>query len=171
MSVSGISGVNFSNTEAMNEYCTLLDTLTKYGNHSDGFPPLFAAIKANDSEAIRLLLKHGASPNAHVLPNSMHSDMFTALDCAAAYGNRGIINLLIDAGAKINQEPGNSPLLMSVMHNNTETLKALVDRGADQFTKVFGMTLYDFAIQKGAKDAAVLLLSLGVNPENKIKPI
>lgn len=40
MTVSGISGINFSSTEATNEYFALLDTLTKYGNNSEGLPPL-----------------------------------------------------------------------------------------------------------------------------------
>jgi len=30
------------------------------------FPPLFFAVKAGDTEAVRLLLQYGASPNARV---------------------------------------------------------------------------------------------------------
>lgn len=176
MSVSGISGIDFSNIEAMNEYFLLLDTLTKYGNNEDGVPPLLAAIKSKDESAIKLLLRHGANPNAHVLPHAYSPNGAfprTALDFAAAFGDRDIVNLIIDAGAKTKQESDgpfgdldhlSSPLNYSIIYNNEETFKALVSRGA-AFDTPQCPDPWALVYMHGAIVGAKVLASYGLRPQ------
>ena len=73
------------------------DCLLKAGNDADatnpqGVTPLIAAIKKGDSEMVRLLLHHRASPNKS-------SNGITPLEAAYTKRNQTVIGLLKHAGA------------------------------------------------------------------------
>jgi ankyrin repeat protein len=134
---------------------SLIDVLIKYGNNPDGVPPLHYAIKCRDEKAIKLLLDHGASPNAqsHVFFELEGIDRteegwegisgmqgpLTAMDFAAAYGTPSIIRMLKEYGADINvtnQELNGlrfSPLFIAIKYNRLENISELISLGADKF--------------------------------------
>ena len=88
-------------------------------------------------ETMKTLLEHGAKVN--------HKDKHgrAALQDAAMYSGKEVINLLISYGADVNarDEHQSTPLHQAAMLNNIEAAKVLVENGADIFAK----TYYDFS--------------------------
>ena len=153
----------------------LVDLLIKYGNNPDGIPALHAAIKAKDENAVRLFLLHGANPNSKSrgdIPLNPESPLY-ALDYAAAYGNAAIVNLLIDAGATVNPLPillddniyqPCTPLIFAAGNNNSETILALVHKGANMFCECGNsvLTPLHHAARHNKLGAIKTLITLGV---------
>lgn len=125
----------------------LLDILVKYGNNPDGIPTLHYAIKMQDAEAVKLLLKHGVDANSHsqFTKDYEFHEPLTALEYAAYYGNLDIMNILINHGAKVNpelkfdsngylnKEESNrilTPLFFAAQNNQPKAIQLLVRRGA-----------------------------------------
>lgn len=77
-------------------------------------------IRTRDPGMTQYLLSRGADPNAH--PSSM-----TALEAAAFFGHLGIVQILLDAGAKLETR---SALSDAARHGHTEIVSYLLDRGA-----------------------------------------
>lgn len=105
-------------------------------------------------ELTRLLLNHGA-----IVTNAAFSNAcFTS---ASEWGDVSILQEMLDAAPSVIDSP-KCPLVSAVVGNSLETVKFLVDRGADVNVMSSGETvlevslLYDFAIteyllEKGAK--------------------
>jgi ankyrin repeat protein len=109
----------------------LLENGAKAG-HSDpvtGETPLHSALckdRAATLPVVRLLLAHGADPNAATKPG-MATDAFmrdsrtkgeTPLHRAAAFGSEEVLQLLLDAGAKVDAKDmnGDTPLAWASWH-------------------------------------------------------
>ena len=117
----------------------LLDTgadpnaANSYGTLED-FPVLGSAIVANNVEAVRLLIEHGADVNA------VDANGNAMLPWAAARGYTEIVELLLDAGADVNATmtlegiftgEDVSALYYAAAGNHVETAELLIARGAD----------------------------------------
>lgn len=99
---------------------------------------MVAAYKGN-REAVAALLAKGAEPNR---PG------WTALHYAASVGNVEIVRMLLEKSAYIDAEAPNktTPLMMAARGGHTDTMKLLVEEGADvSLRNSLGMTAADFA--------------------------
>ena len=83
-------------------------------------PPLFVAVMEENSEAVRVLMKHGARAG-------------DGLTGAVIKGKKKLLKLLLDCGADINQidSNGHNPLMLAVIANNARAVKWLIEFGAD----------------------------------------
>jgi tetratricopeptide (TPR) repeat protein len=95
-----------------------------------GKSPLMYAAQHNSLEAVRILLEHGANPNAAtIFPDdtctyTLRRANVTALHYAARYGSLDIVKALLDGGAlafvrtdeKVEQQPGQTALDWSRMY-------------------------------------------------------
>ncbi len=84
--------------------------------------------EANGVNVVRLLLEHGADPNAKSGPKQT-----TALHMASRRGTSGIAGALIDAGADLEAKDSNgqTPLRRAVNCGSVEVAALLIARGAD----------------------------------------
>lgn len=98
---------------------------------------MLAAFKGN-RDAVVALLDRGAQPNR---PG------WTALHYAASAGNLEIVRILLEKSAYIDAEAPNqtTPLMMAARGGHTDTMKLLVEEGADvALHNSLGMTAADF---------------------------
>jgi ankyrin repeat protein len=88
-----------------------------------GVTPLTAAASAGSSEIVRTLLKNGADPNLN-----------GPLEDASLKGFAGVVELLLDHGALVNQlnaASGTTALYAAASFGKGETVSLLLKRGAD----------------------------------------
>lgn len=121
-------------------------------------------------ELVRLLLDHGADPNAPV--------WVSALGFAAQSGQVAVVELLLTRGADINAITGRmsggdektTPLSMAVNAGRTQVVSLLLDRGAQSSSldKHFaGYNLLQLAAFHGHTDTVRLLLDRGFKIETR----
>lgn len=112
--------------------------------------PLATACKKQQPHQVRLLLKHGADPNA--LSGSEHNGPFSPLVYAIQVKNQEILRLLLaDPRTNVNQQLvfGSTALHFAVAQNNTDAVRRLLEAGADVLQKNNdGKTPLDQAFEK-----------------------
>jgi ankyrin repeat protein len=122
------------------------------------------------AESVRLLLEHGADPNARggrSRPNS-------PLSRAALRGDQAVASLIIAEGAKVNDDPDGSTALMAAVSNvDAEFTRFMLDRGANVDSRVlFQPTVNNgenrptplmIAADKSEIDLVTLLLKRGAS--------
>lgn len=93
-----------------------------------GCPILLRAAGRGHTEVVKVLLDNGADPNLR----SNWTGCGTALSAAARNGHTRIVKMLLNKGADVNYaEPfAREPLYAAVYSNNVETVKILLERGA-----------------------------------------
>lgn len=93
-----------------------------------GYTPLIAACGKGKLEIARALLEAGADPN-YVAPDGM-TPIKAAIPGAGRPFNRALLDMLLDAGAKLNTgcEP---PLHLAVAQGNADLVTYLIEHGAD----------------------------------------
>jgi ankyrin repeat protein len=123
---------------------------------------LARAAKAGNTDAVKALLKRGASVE--------DADYFSALLYAALDNRTETVRLLLDNGARINGiSNGNGPALgFAAMSGHIETVRLLLDRGADTEGKnSTHHTALILAAMHGHEDVFCLLLERGASLEAK----
>ena len=119
-------------------------------NGSDESPLMLAAIKGQ-TDLVKQLIARDADIN---------KPGWTALHYAASSGQVEIMKLLLEKYAFIDaQSPnGTTPLMMAAMYGSPQSVKLLLDEGADPLMKnQQNMTATDFAVQGQRPDAVELL--------------
>lgn len=122
---------------------SMLKLMLEYGadvnmtSQLNGQTPLFSAAAADNIDAMKLFLSHGADIKA--------KDHYgaTALHEAASFAQLSAIRLLLDAGASLDARDGEgqTPLYYAVERGRQDMVAALLDLGADiNATDVFGMS-------------------------------
>eukprot|EP00300_Choanocystis_sp_HF-7_P034257 c46895_g1_i1.p1 GENE.c46895_g1_i1~~c46895_g1_i1.p1 ORF type:complete len:214 (+),score=60.18 c46895_g1_i1:36-644(+) len=93
----------------------------------NGRNPLHFVSRTGDAETVKVLLQHGADPNAQ------DDNGWTALHSASRRGHSGVAELLLASGALCNltDESGWTALMVAVNNNATEVVKVLLNAGAD----------------------------------------
>ena len=131
-----------------------------------GDTPIYVATVKNHPDVAKLLLAHGANPNAKDAKIGK-----TALHLAAQLGHADIVKLLLAYGANVNARTkyGDTPLHLAAL-GHPKIVKLLLAHRADINAKsTYGRTpLYD-AAANGHSDIVKLLLAHGANPNIKDK--
>ena len=125
---------------------------------------LIQAVKQEDVEAVRALLKQRASVNA------TERDGFSALHWAAQRNNLQLVNLLLDAGAdaRATSRYHVSPLYLAALNGSAAIAGRLLDAGADpNGTAHEGQTMLMTAALTGRPDAVRLLLTRGARVDER----
>ena len=129
---------------------------------------LIAADNDGAAESVKLLLEHGADPDAHT---SQPARMNTPLIRAALRGDRVVVALLLEHAATLNDHPtGSSALVAAVNHADSALVAFLLDRGAKLGSQPpagtgagAGATPLMLAADRGAAELVTLLLGRGAN--------
>ncbi|MES2530232.1 MAG: ankyrin repeat domain-containing protein [Pseudomonadota bacterium] len=119
-------------------------------NASDESPLMLAAIKGQSDLVDKLLTRDAA----------VNKPGWTPLHYAASSGQLSIMKTLLDKYAFIDaQSPnGTTPLMMAAMYGSSESVKLLIEEGADPLMKnELGMTALSFAQQGKRPDAIEML--------------
>ncbi|XP_022143155.1 ankyrin-1 [Momordica charantia] len=125
-------------------------------SQSDAGTPLIWAAGHAQQEALKLLLEHRANPNAET------DDDITPLLSAVAAGSLACLDLLIQAGAKVNVSAGGAtPLHIAADSGNLEIINSLLQAGADpNATDEDGVKPIQVAAARGSREAIEILLPL-----------
>lgn len=133
--------------------CEIIELLIGLGANvnamSNYYSPLVLAVKGGHTEAVRLLIAHGAS-----------AQYDSALECAAQYAHDEIITILLDNGASVNANSG-APLALAAQHGNSATVILLLDRGAN--VHAGNDRALQWAAQHGQTEVITILLDRGAD--------
>ena len=138
----------------MQRNLTIARLLVERGAQLRNAGPLLMAATSGSTGIARLLLTSGADPSAR------DDDGTTALDIAVHRGNREIVQLLLDSGAKASAEL----LGDAVLKRQKDILETLLRNGADVNIRLpAGSTPLHDAALKGYDEIVILLLAHGAN--------
>jgi ankyrin repeat protein len=129
-----------------------------------------AADHYGSTESVKLLLEHGADPNAYGAAGRANSPLARA----AFHGDQSVASLLVAAGAKINDDPdGSSALMVAVTEDDAEFTRFMLDHGASVESHLLAQppvnngenrpTALMLAADKSEIDVVELLLQRGAN--------
>ncbi len=122
-------------------------------------PEILQATKAGAENRVEALLLSGVDPDSH------DGTDCTALEIAAARGDKRIVRLLIRYGATVNLEIGcRIPLLWAIWHGHLEIVRILIATGADvNHENKAGDTPLIAAINHHQLEIAKALIAAGAN--------
>ena len=134
-----------------------------------GTPDFHEACIVGDAEVVRAGLAHGQDVDQPA------ADGFTPLGLAVFFGQPGIAQLLINAGADLNRRASNpqqvAPIHAAVARNDLATLELLLARGADpDLPQAQQIRPLHEAAGAGRMAAAALLLLFGADPAAEADP-
>ncbi|KAJ1026771.1 hypothetical protein NDA16_002068 [Ustilago loliicola] len=142
------------------QYLLSLPSISAATYDLDGFSPLILAVMNGRTDAVRILLDHGAS----VEPRDA-TDLIP-LCLASSGGHADIVRLLLQKGAKITSNAeGLYPQALAARAGHADCVRLLVESGGDpnvpekgtQWTPTF------FAAESGHVDCLKVLLNAGCN--------
>ena len=124
----------------------------------DGTTPLMFAALRGDVESVKLLLDHGADPNA--------ANNIGATSLLWGAGDLEKVRLLLNAGANPNgrSKLGNTPLIVAAAYaDSSRAVKLLLEKGAELKAKNNrGNTALRSAVTAGDRETVKLLLARGI---------
>ncbi len=128
-----------------------------------GHTPLYYAVSFNETKAVELLLAHHADPNPRARSHTFASQVpDTPLENAAELGNRRVAEMLIEAGAKVNEHGPSGRTALHCANDQLDVIRLLIDKGADVNARDNeGTSALDAAVWYGSFDTVALLLAHG----------
>ena len=140
-----LSPSSSSSSSNEREEQALHEAFNSYGQNA----PLFEAVKSNDAELVRALLKDGINNiggggNGEKMTfynvNAEDDRGISPLIEATLLGNIHLVNLLISNGARAQPLPGfrHTPLRAACLTGNSQLIKLLLEKGADPNAKSEG---------------------------------
>jgi uncharacterized protein len=138
---------------ALNRNKMLINMITPFGTW------LHVACIEGQIEIVKLLVQLGLDIN-------IEAGTFNAgaINRAASEGHYDIVRYLLTCGAKMDiSEPDRNPLFAAIYGGHKDIVKLLLDSGIDASVRYTGdymknMDAYDFAIERGQKEIAEMLL-------------
>ncbi|MFA5293580.1 MAG: ankyrin repeat domain-containing protein [Phycisphaerae bacterium] len=142
------------------------ELLIEMGADVNKYEPLWKAVEAGDSTAVRVLVEHGAQMEAEGMNHS------TPLHLAAKNGNREIVEYLIARGADINRfnDSDETPLVLALENGHLKVTELLINKGAEVNLEVTRNPL-DYARKNGYIEIAKLIEEKGGASRNEIMKI
>ena len=137
-----------------------------------GFTPLMRAVLNGSVETVKTVMEFKPDLNAQTTDPDPNTSGSTALMYAVAKDRKEIVDMLLDAGADINESDVNvGPALTWAAYYDREELVAdLLERGADpNVSNSVGGTPLIVAATKGSTRIVRQLLEHGADPEAKSK--
>lgn len=128
---------------------------------------LAKAITEGDVAAVVSALKEGASPRESAWRKTVLPRQPTPLLLAVQSGSRPIVELLLDAGAPVDEDTTswNSPLAVACHAGDTEMVELLLEKGADiNYARAGHSTPLEEAAFCSRGDLVALLLERGARP-------
>ncbi|MFZ5988966.1 MAG: ankyrin repeat domain-containing protein [Bacillota bacterium] len=127
------------------------------------YKALNQAIAYNRAKAVKVILNHIENPD-------YTANSYSPLVNAARQGNREIVKMLIDKGAKVyvsDNSPG-SPLYHAVMYGRRDVVKLLLDNGADPNLNEIPIILGIPQYEDNLAEIARLLVLKGADPKGNL---
>ena len=124
--------------------------------------PLYYMSLLGLGEVCQRLVDAGANPN------TVGGLFWSPLQAAAKQGHRGVVELLLKAGGKTdNQESGGEPaLVLAAADGHESVVQSLLANGADvNIRSTVSATALGYAAQNGHEKTVQLLLDAGADPE------
>ncbi len=167
---SGFDVESFVEAAGEGDYDTVFN-MVKNGvdvnaKNSKGQTALMRAVYNRQQDIVRLLLTHKADPEIRT------PDGNSVLVNAARVGDRGIVELLLDAGVDINEQDadpaGVTAINIAAYRENVQVFNLLLERGADySIPSANGFTPLLSAVKSGNLPIARKLLAKGADLEHK----
>lgn len=134
----------------------LLSKVVDVDSQSDAGTPLIWAAGHGQPDAVKVLLEHNANPNAET------DDNITPLLSTVAAGSLPCLELLIQAGAKVNISVGGvTPLHIAADNGSLEIINCLLKAGADpNVIDEDGLKPIQVAAARGNRGAVEILFPL-----------
>ncbi|PSS35792.1 Ankyrin-1 like [Actinidia chinensis var. chinensis] len=134
----------------------LLSKSVDVDSQSDAGTPLIWAAGHGQQDAVKVLLEHHADPNVET------DDGITPLLSSVAAGSLACLELLIQAGAKVNVTAGGAtPLHIAADNGSPELINCLLKAGADpNVTDEDGLKPIQVAAVRGNRKAVEILFPL-----------
>jgi len=97
------------------------------------FTPLAVAVARDDKRMVKMLLEHGANPNATTHADGALPARDIVLGTAAENGDVEVIRLLLTAGGQVNARSGMgvTPIMLAARDNHAAAVRFLIGQGAD----------------------------------------
>lgn len=140
----------------------LLTRLVKRGadlNHRQtgtGLTPLHMAAQKDRSWTLERLVKLGADPNA--VDAQGRTPLHTAVINSSLHTVRELLSFKVNVNARIGQD-GETPLMLAAKRNQTDMIRALLDKGADPLlTDTFNRTAFHLIPAYGGSSYAENML-------------
>jgi ankyrin repeat protein len=151
---AGLSGLILAVREPSLKVAEVLvgwpQTKVEIRNDKDESPLMLASLKGHLS-LVKKLVERDADVN---------KTGWTALHYAASGGHLQVIDFLLENSAYIDAESpnGTTPLMMAAMYGSPESVKLLIQAGADLNVKnMQGMTALDFAVRADRQNSKELI--------------
>lgn len=126
------------------------------------FTPLHQVSFSGNLKVAKLLIDHGADPNANGINGTiLHEIIYRKLESGTE-----MAKLLLEGGAKINQKfsYGNTELHLAALNDCADIIPLLVKHGADvNAVNEYGHTPLYYAARHGHRKAAEALIAAGAN--------
>lgn len=146
--------------------------------YSGGAPLIALAARAGSIETLRYLISAGADLNASTPVNEtplMLAAYFREDGNASVERHDAAVRLLVEAGASLENVPGNyTPLAYAAYNNRQRALRYLIERGARLDADASGGTVYVntplmMASIQGNRDVVRTLLVAGADPLIRVR--
>jgi ankyrin repeat protein len=137
-----------------------------------GFTPLMRAVLNGSEEAVKTVMEFKPDLNAQTTDPDPNTSGSTALMYAVAKDRKDVVDLLLDAGAGINESDAvvGSALTWAAAYDREEIVTDLLERGADpNVVNSVGGTPLIVAASKGNPRIVQMLLDHGADPQTKMK--
>eukprot|EP00744_Colponema_vietnamica_P016963 GILI01023816.1.p1 GENE.GILI01023816.1~~GILI01023816.1.p1 ORF type:complete len:442 (+),score=155.43 GILI01023816.1:55-1380(+) len=139
--------------EALTSLGATVEQSSQYGT------PLQWAVTNGRTDAVKTLLRLGASPNGSNAPNCQFPP---PLVLCCSHGATELVRMLVEFGADVNaqDQQGWTPLQCAAESGHLDLVKLLVQKGADPNVVTHGQTARDLALQYVHADVASYLAPL-----------
>lgn len=128
--------------------------------YDPAIPPLFTAALIGDYNEVKRLLREGVEVES-VNPKTN----LTALQVASSQEDSRIVQLLLDAGARVSagKDQDSTPIGEAVRAGNLENFKLLREAGASLSGRCYGMTLLHWTASCGYEELTKVLVEAGLD--------
>lgn len=173
----GIGGTTSLMLAAKNGYTEIVELLVDADNNinaqqSDGITVLHWAINEHtNTNLVKILLAKGANPHLTYRDSEGIKDVTPLMD-AAFYGNKEVVQMLLDFKSNINAYDStyDTALMLAARRGHKAVVALLLARGADiSASNRQGQTALNFAIRNRHKETVELLLAHNVDHPHNIK--